>query len=325
MFLLWCSLYAMWYQLNMVNFFFKVDGWSFIYTPMHECKLKTDDTVSYVSITATAFPDLQPFRQNYRCFTCSIKINVKRQNPAKTSRTSLLWHLAPQSSSGKNEFEGTFLKGGRGNTAHHIPWLLYSFPRPASSFTLFTASASPAPQLSLLLTTLFTVSGFSRSQSSWQTPHAVLPNTGLVKGASSHFHTPVWASGPPVGCSSVLRVSEDSGCSASQTASSSLLKTSCCLAPLCLLPLSTLNPFALNRTKCSSPVPPLRVPHSNHAIVALNRWPSSLLYCPSRVHLLKPPQSLLVSVCHQASLSGTVSGIFIFILLPPVSISFPNK
>lgn len=144
MFLLWCSLYAMWYQLNMVNFFFKVDGWSFIYTPMHECKLKTDDTVSYVSITATAFPDLRPFRQNYRCFTCSIKINVKRQNPAKTSRTSLLWHLAPQSSSGMNEFEGTFLKGGGGNTAPHIPWLLYSFPRPASSFTVFTASASLA-------------------------------------------------------------------------------------------------------------------------------------------------------------------------------------
>lgn len=196
----------------------------FIYTPMQVCKLKTDGTVCYVSITATAFPDLQPSRQNCWCFTCSVKIDVKRQNPPKTARTSVLWHLAPQSSSGKNEFEGTFLKGGKGNIAPHISWLLYSFPRPASSFTVSTASASPAPQLSLLLTTLFIVSGFSRSQSSWQTPHAVLPNTGLVTEASSHSQTPAWASDPPVGCSSVLRVSEDSGCSASQIASSSLLR-----------------------------------------------------------------------------------------------------
>lgn len=131
----------MWCQLNMVNYFFKVDGWSFIYTPTHVCKLKTDGTVCYVSITATGFPDLQPSRQNYRHFTCSVKINVKKQNTPETSSTSLLWHLPSQSSSGKNEFEGTFLKGRRGK--HSPPHFLTfcSFPQPASSFTVFTSTA----------------------------------------------------------------------------------------------------------------------------------------------------------------------------------------
>lgn len=110
-----CGLYALWYQLNMVNFFFKVDGWSFIYTLMHVCKLKTDDTVCYVSIAATVFPDLQPSRQNCRRSTCSIKINVKKENPPpKNIQDFTAVTPGPSVIIWKEWVWGYFLKGRRG-------------------------------------------------------------------------------------------------------------------------------------------------------------------------------------------------------------------